>query len=158
MRLRNRDEFLISTPLDPMAALGTLRGRTAAHGEGRSLFTGDIPYGGGVFTVSPMGFGRNSWRPILRGEVRETAGGSEVRVTARCWWFTRAFMTVWYGGLGLITATAVVRWIAAGTPPPGILALFWAFGWCLPHFAFWGPENRARADLCRIWQGELTEL
>lgn len=61
-------------------------------------------------------------------------------------------------GLGLITATAVVRWIAAGPPPPGILALFWAFGWCLPHFAFWDPENRARADLCHIWRGELTEL
>ena len=164
MRVLNRDTFTGITALSPDAVMGQLRACTAGGREkpaAEPLFTGKLPYGGRTFDIQPICHGRNSWLPFLKGEVRETAEGSVVTVRARCWWFTRIFMLVWFGTLAFMTDNLLAQCLRYGFPRSLTAMLttlpFWAFSFLLSHFAFWFPENEARAALCRIWQGELTE-
>lgn len=163
MHLRSRGELLLRTPYSPVQVRGTLRAHTIpARGGGATdvpIFCGDIPYNGQRFTISPMPHGRNSWRPVLRCTLWETASGAELAVSARCHGFTRVFMAVWYGLLVFITLVTAAGLALGDRPKWAMLAIpgMWAWGWTLSHVAFWRPMNRAKNDLCRLLDGEWTD-
>jgi hypothetical protein len=56
----------------------------------------------------PGPFTRNSFRPVVIGDIVPAPNGTEVRVRMRLQAAVAAFMTVWFGGL-LIGAGALVR-------------------------------------------------
>ena len=162
MKLRNRDRFTLDTPYDCQTVLGTLRSctvtRQADGGRGEVCFCGDIPFGGSEFELRPLCHGRNSWLPILRCSVAPAEVGSVLTVNARCWWFTRAFMTIWYGILALFTPTMLMEGLLNGFSW-GMLVVpaMWACGFAMSHFGFWWPMNRAKRDLCRVLKGEIRK-
>ncbi len=172
MKMRNRDHFLLETRRDPMLVLGTLRAHTATRrpGGGRDpeiCFMGDIPYGASAFELRPVCHGRNAWLPIWTCTLSGDACGSVLEVRAGCHWFTRGFMTVWFGFLlaaaGMLTASLAEElpfgWLWLAAAPLALLPTlpFWAFGLLLSRFAFWVPQSRAKASLCRLLEGSATE-
>ncbi len=118
MKLRNRDRFLLDTPYDCQTVLGTLRACTATRqaggGRGEACFYGDIPFGGSEFELRPVCYGRNSWLPILKCSIAPAETGSVLIVDARCWWFTRVFMTVRYGFLVFFTPITLLGGLLDG--------------------------------------------
>lgn len=163
MRFRNRDRFSMKTPYDPLAAIGMLRAHTDTrqHGGGREdiSFRGDIPFGAMEFELCPVdGLYRNSWRPILRCVLRPEKTGAVLEVEARCGWFTRIFTGIWYTLLVLMTLGMLLDLLFSGVRwELLVLAAIWAWGFFLPHFAFWIPMKRAKRELCRILNAELSE-
>ena len=163
MRLRNRDWFFLKTPYDPLTALGMLRACTATRqpGGGREeiCFCGDIPFGGMAFELQPVdSLSRNSWRPLLRCSLAPDGDGAVLQVEAGCCRFTRVFMVIWYGLLAFLTLVILLDLLLYGFRWEQLsLTAVWAFGFFLPHFAFWIPMKRAKEDLCRILKAEFAK-
>jgi hypothetical protein len=164
MKLRNREHFTLVSAWAADTVLGTLRAhtvtkkpRSGGSGEVR-FYAPELPYGGGEFALYPLLSGRNSWAPVLRCRLTEAGEGSCLTVDARCWWLTRAVMAVWYGLLALVTLVAAAQLVLGSFAPEMLgLPLFWAWGFALPHFAFWRPMKRVKAELLSLIPGEILE-
>lgn len=158
MRARLRERFAVRTPYDPDTVLGTLRACTESGpcpGEA-ACFSGKLPYGAREFLLRPAFCGRNSWLPELRCVLEPEGDGSVLHVTARCCWFTRAFMTVWYAlltplllGAALLILAGEFQWAYLAVPGA------WAWGFFLSHLCFERPLDRAKKDLCRVLRGRV---
>lgn len=165
MRIINRDRYVLRLPCGRLAALGALRTYTSnktlnSRGIER-YFSGTL--GEDDFRLTPLISGRNAWLPVLRGTITEEADGTcRVEIDARPCWFTRLFMTIWYGGLGAMAVMlalsvkppsipALLLALLLALPIPGLMALF---GFFLGHFAFWIPARKAKQTLLDIWNGE----
>ena len=84
---------------------------------------------------------RNSFLPVVRGEILAIASGSRLQVTMTLHWLVTLFMLVWFGGVGLALVAG-----RAGTEG-GFLAVplgMLLFGVALVSAAFIPEAVRAR--------------
>jgi hypothetical protein len=100
---------------------------------------------------------RNSWQPVIVGEIVPVSGGTEVRVRMRLQAFVGAFTTFWFGGL-LFGAAMLLRAglqegfgpsgraAGAGVGLAGVGAMVLA-GYALVSVAFWTEVRKARRAL-----------
>ncbi len=117
--------------------------------------------GGHFKALSLISHWRNSWRPVILGDIVPAVGGTEVRLRLRMTLGAAAFMAVWFGGLGLIMASVLLAVLLAGfgsggmTPASvtavavvgGGFAMALAF-YGLMSACFWTEANKARRLLC----------
>jgi len=99
-----------------------------------------------VMRVLGMGW-HNSFLPVVIGDVVQGELGAEVRVRMRLNALVAAFVTVWFGGLFLMTGGFVYDAMTRSRPIGdslaglGVMALF-AYG--LMSISFWTEVTRAR--------------
>jgi hypothetical protein len=84
---------------------------------------------------------RNSWQPLVVGEVVPAAGGSEIRVRMRLHLLVAAFTVMWFGGLlvGAVSMLLSSR-IGEGAAALGMAAV----GYAMTSWGFWPEVARAR--------------
>lgn len=105
---------------------------------------------------------RNSWLPVIVGDVVPVADGTELRVTMRLQAFVAAFMVFWFGGLFFGAAMMLWSGLTEGFGPhvrdgrqvggggaglPIIAAMILA-GYLMMSFAFWTEVKKVRLALC----------
>ena len=162
MRLLNRDRYVLRLPCDRLTALGTLR----SHTSNKTLSSRGVDRYFSVtlvedeFRLMPLISGRNSWLPVLRGTITEEADGTcRVEIDARPGLFTRVFMAIWYGFLGVVSAIGAIT-LCLTPEENGAWVIFPAacvillIGFLISHFAFWIPARKAKQTLLDIWNGE----
>lgn len=97
---------------------------------------------------------RNSFLPVVRGQLTPRASGTVVDVTMRMHVATTVFMVVWFGFLGLaIAATVAGGDVTEVRFPLGIFAI----GGVLTCGAFYAEAWKARRMLCESIEAELAE-
>ena len=105
-------------------------------------------------------FVSNSFKPIFVGQFHETAGKVVLAGRFTLHWFTRAFMTFWFGFGMLWTAMATI--VLAVAPQPG---LWWfplaglgviACGFCIVMLCKWFARNDA-SWLSKVIQTALSK-
>ena len=104
--------------------------------------------------------GRNSFLPVVRGEVESTPAGVRLVGTMRLHAVVIAFMTVWFGGV-LVGCIAALKSIASGEgfkasqlAPLGFLA----FGIALVLGGFLPETHKALRELASIVDATRAEL
>lgn len=110
-------------------------------------FEGEVHEAG--FKVMRIIHYRNSFLPVILGEVRPEGPGTAVRVQMRLAHFISAFMVVWFSGV-LLGMLAVIMALSAGQPAwGGLLAIsgMLAFGVALVLLPFWYEVRQARPIL-----------
>ena len=147
--LIQKARYKIKTRLSPGGVLEILRENTGNFGGlfGKKLFFGTVK--GNFFRISlpVMGNGRNAWRPILHGTVRENPeGGSVVRVEAKLSPVMKGFGVFWMGCVGVVLIAGIfVSWKMLLT------ALFMLlFYFVLSNLAFHVDEKESRRRLTEL--------
>lgn len=152
-----RSHYTLTTEMDRLAILDTLQRHTAgAVNSAEKYFWGSVLVNG--FALSPRPAGRNSWRPVLKGTIRERPGGGcQIEIKAGVHPLSLALTLVW---LGLLTFFSVGIW---GTIPAMGLrwellfpVFFWIWGLGLPGLAYGLPEKRMRKRLCALLNAQIV--
>jgi hypothetical protein len=93
-------------------------------------------------------FVRNSFQPVIVGEVAQGALGAEVRVRMRLHAAVAAFTICWFGGLALFGGRVVYDAATKNPPRPGpvlaVLAGMALFAYGLVSISFWSEVKKAR--------------
>jgi hypothetical protein len=123
MNLPPYDRFTIKTYLSPEAARAKLERNIEPHKLIRLLGSHDKPYQGAIegyrFQVTRIIHYRNSFLPVISGEIQPDYGGALVTITMRPHGFVLFFMIIWLGmvGMGLLTfLAAFMNNVLAGFP------------------------------------------
>ncbi len=105
---------------------------------------------------------RNSWQPVIVGEIVPAPAGTEVRVKMRLHAFVAVFTAAWFAGLffglGLWLWTVLRRGFDAVGPGILVGCAMGFFAYALISFSFWSEVKKARALLreglsCREIEG-----
>ncbi len=108
---------------------------------------------------------RNSFQPVLVGQILPSAGGTAICLRMRLHAFVAAFMAFWFGGL-VLGATMMLRAAMRHGLHPGsanpssivgllIVGGMMLAGYLLVNLSFWSEVKRARQILCEAL--ECTE-
>lgn len=107
--------------------------------------------------VRDLGLGRNSWRPVVVGDLVRVPGGTEVRVRMRLSWLVGAFSALmmaawsWGGAAAAMGSLEPNPGPASASEVLGALAVplgIGAFIYLLASASFWSEAKRARHLLC----------
>jgi len=145
------ERFTIKTYLNPEEVQQRLADVVEPKQWIRSPFSKNhLPYQGNIngnrFEISRIIHRRNSFLPVIKGEIKPDLGGSSVEITMHPHFFVIAFMVFWFGSVFLILFGSVGALIAALFQPNGdgmvsvgvLLAPlgFIAFGYLLVNGSF----------------------
>lgn len=132
-----------------------------------SLFNNrQMPYEGELigdsFKISRVINYRNSFLPIIRGEIYEGIGQTEVVINMRPVVFVIIFMSVWLGVIGMVCLGAVILAIIQITRTstisfsPLVLIPFFmfAFGCCLMLIPYKIESRKSKAFLKQLLEAE----
>lgn len=116
----------------------------------RLLGSGTKPYQGSVegshFEVSRIIGYRNSFLPMIKGDLQSEISGCSVYITMHPKIFVTAFMIVWLGGVGFFFLTFLYSLASSSTDPsivliPGGMFVF-GYGLFLGGFKFESIKSR----------------
>ena len=126
------------------------------------------PYQGNVegsyFEISRIIHYRNSFLPIIKGEIQPEMSGSSIHITMRPHGFVIAFMIFWLGGVGFFFFAMLVSFISSTTQsnigdasslliPGGMFA----FGYALLFGGFKFESIKSKEFLRDLLQAEEVE-
>ena len=112
--------------------------------------------------VRVLRWGRNSWQPVVVGDVVRVANGTVVHLRMRLHVFVAAFMVFWFGGLLLGATMMSWRALTAGFGSPVgdgrqgagvsigllVIAAMALAGFLMMSLAFWGEVKKAKLAFC----------
>jgi hypothetical protein len=108
------DSFIIKTRLSPEDIQQILHDNVEPNGWFQLRWNVQKPYGGKIderkFSISRIIRYRNSFLPIIKGEIIPNSGGSIVRIKMRPYGFTIAFMCFWLGGVSYMFLDITGDW------------------------------------------------
>lgn len=94
---------------------------------------------------------RNSWQPVIVGEVAAMAEGTEVRIRMRLHAFVAVFTALWFAFLlsfiAISLSIALRRGFDAAVPGLLVACGMGAVAYSLVSFSFWSEVKKARALL-----------
>ncbi len=94
---------------------------------------------------------RNSWQPVIVGEIVPAVDGAEVRVVMRLHALVAVFTALWFAGVlsGVAVFASKVARDGFGAAGGGLLGpcAMAAFGYALVSWSFWSEVRRAKALL-----------
>jgi hypothetical protein len=101
------------------------------HVNGKNSFFEGMVYGYSFDIERRLGwFKRNSFVPVIKGDVKEHQGGSEIKITTRLNLLVIAFIMGWSGGiLYIILKNIIVNHNFVPVFLLGILGIVWLFLW-----------------------------
>jgi hypothetical protein len=99
---------------------------------------------------------RNSWRPVIVGDLVRVPGGTEVRVRMRLQWLVGVFTALWFAGWTAMAAAVVWSCLtrnpgsrgACGADGIALACGISLFFYLLVGASFWIEAKRARVLLC----------
>lgn len=100
---------------------------------------------------------RNSFIPVIRGNVEASGKGSIIRLRMRMHAFVIAFMFIWMLGASAGALVGVVAAWRAGDPGSLVVLLFPTFGACPAGFGFRAEANTAIETLCSMLEATETD-
>ena len=162
------DDYLLSTHLSGME----VRHRLEDNIEPRrrpSLFGGygvrSKPYEGTLtgdtFEMSRIIGYRNSFLPLIKGEIFSVAGWTQVRIRMQPELSVRIFMVIWFAGVGLacvfilfsLVVSAGSQFSGGALIPFGMLL----FGYALLTGAYRAESQTSKKFLAKLLEGVETE-
>jgi len=160
MKIYPKNTFQINSTLSASEIFSTL---DAVVGPPKwfRLWSSDGKKYQGVFSYSDFKIWRiisyrNSFLPIVEGQITPSPSGSRISITMRLHRFVAAFMFIWFGGvsIGLVTfSIAAMRGRMEPLPglfiPLGMLL----FGLVMTSGAFWLEANKTKAFLLETLKG-----
>lgn len=130
---------------------------------GRIKMRSDYKYEGTIsdkgFEISRIIFYRNSFLPVIIGEVRDQPFGSELDLTLRMNWLVIIFAMIWMGFVILECLGVLVAWIITGKFD-GMLMMpygMWLFGTVLFLGGFKFESIRSRNHLMELLNAQEKE-
>ncbi len=157
MRLLPYERLELRSPLGPDEAAARLTAAVAARRWSFKAppepFTGWVR--GRQFEVMRTIRYRNSFLPVVTGEIAPDAAGARIRVVMRLHLAVAAFMIVWFGFVLTFAVAAVVSMLRHSPDAPGytflaVPAAMAAFGYGLVSLGFWPEVRKARTLLAEI--------
>ena len=142
--------FEINSPLDRQAALAAMAAHTEdrkwfrwrrSRNYGTDRFEGEVAIDG--FKVCRILGYRNSFMPVVEGQVHSSGRGSRIEVRMRLFIFALIFVTVWTLGVGSSLFT--------GSWPPVAFGLL-AFMYALTMGGFWYEAAKQERILRQIFE------
>ena len=126
------------------------------------------PYQGNIegpsFEISRIIHYRNSFLPIIKGEIQPEMSGSSVHITMRPHGFIIAFMIVWLGGVGFFFFIMLVSFISSMTQnnirDAAVLLIpggMFAFGYALLLGGFKFESIKSKKFFRDLFQAEEVE-
>jgi hypothetical protein len=157
LKLLPFDRFEIRTALAPQAAVARIGGavepakwyRLPGRGD-RKTFEGVV--GEHQFEISHIIGYRNSFVPLMLGEVKPDGAGAIVSVKMRPFLFVIAFMVVWGAGVLFALLALADAW-ADGKASAAFLAIpamMLVFAWSLVSGGFWFEAARSKKALLAL--------
>lgn len=151
-----RSRYTLETRLSRLEILDTLQRHTVgAVNSAEKYFWGSVLVNG--FALSPRPTGRNSWRPVLKGTIREQPGGGcRIEVKGGVHPLSMALTLVWLGSLVFFSVG-----IWATIPAMGLRwellfpVFFWIWGLALPGLAYGLPEKQMRNRICQLLGADI---
>jgi len=101
------------------------------------------------FEVTKIIHYRNSFLPVIKGEVADHDSGTTVTITMRLHPLVLAFMCAWFGLAGLFLLGFA---IAASFGAIGVLIML-LFGWALATGGFWFEAGKQKKFLISLLSG-----
>lgn len=126
------------------------------------------PYQGNMegcdFEISPIIHYRNSFLPIIKGEIQSEMSGSSVHITMRPHGFVIAFMILWLGGVGFFFLIMLASFISSMTQnnirDASVLLIpggMFAFGYALLLGGFKFESIKSKQFFRDLFQAEEVE-
>ena len=149
MKLFPRKKFIIETAISPDVVLERINDVT----EPKKLFGSSKYFSGSIsssnFKISKNISYRNSFLPVIVGNVEPSSKGSNVTVTMRLHRFVFVFMCIWFFGVGIGCIAALLNLDAFSFHsliPFGMLV----FGGGLVSRAFGGEASKQKIKLIEL--------
>ena len=119
---------------------------------------------GYAFEISPIIHYRNSFLPIIKGEIQPEMSGSSVHITMRPHGFVIAFMILWLGGVGffffIMLASFISSMIQNNPGDASVLLIpggMFAFGYALLLGGFKFESIKSKRFFRDLFQAEEVE-
>lgn len=129
------------------------------------FFTGsDKPYEGwvsdeGRFSIRRVIAYKNSFLPVIEGEIVRESFGSRIKVKMRLHRFVLVFMIVWMTIVGIAAFAMTVAFL--NDPSIDRMSIIpigmFGFGYLLTILAFKYESNRSKKELAKLFEAELEE-
>lgn len=98
------------------------------------------------FRIAPRLDYRNSFVPVLTGNMTEKEGGTTIAVTLQMHILTRIFLVIWNGMACFFFLCAILAFFTEGMEQITLIAVslgLLIFGQAFPRCFFYGPANKA---------------
>lgn len=166
------ERFTIYTPLGAEEALRKLEDIVEPRRYFRGWWAQDHkPYEGKVegchFTINRIIHYRNSFIPVVEGDIQPEVIGCSVRITMHPHILVIAFMALWMGGVSYSFLASLRFFVAmvmqadaqssSLVGPFLIPAAFLVFGYALTLIGFKVESNKSRSFFCTLFQAERVD-
>lgn len=129
------------------------------------------PYEGKIegyhFTINRIIHYRNSFIPVIEGDIQSEAIGCSVRITMHLHTLVIAFMALWMGGVGYASLASLRFFVdmvmQADAQPSSLLrpflipAAFLVFGYAMTLIGFKVESNKSRSFFRTLFQAERVD-
>ncbi|MBN9386319.1 MAG: hypothetical protein J0H74_36510 [Chitinophagaceae bacterium] len=121
---------------------------------------------GNTFTISRVIDYKNSFLPVIKGNISTFSGKTKINIKIRPVLFVLIFMTIWLGVVGLVclgiifTGLAQIREISQHRFSPMLLIPFamFIFGCLLITLSFKTESERSKKFLLQLWEAQETQI
>jgi len=112
----------------------------------------------GQFEIKRVINYRNSFFPVINGNVEAIPDGSIVDIKMGLHPFVAVFMCLWFGGVAIAVISLIIGSIASGEFLPALLIPcgMLPFGYLLMIGAFTIERNRAKEKLLEVLEGHIA--
>jgi len=162
------EKYSLSTNLTKEEVLKRLSEKVAPRTRSISFFSYNIklPYmgeiNGNTFQICRSIQYRNSFLPLISGEITTYLGKTLINIKMRPEKFVLVFMIFWLGIVGIvclvIIGAAIIdfnRILTKGIPAPASIPfVMFLFGCLLTHFAFKLEANKSKKFLEELFEGK----
>jgi hypothetical protein len=116
---------------------------------------------GNIFTISRIISYRNSFLPVITGNVSSLAGETQIHIKMKPVILVIIFMSFWLGVLGLVCIgmflTGLLQFkeiLRSGFSPMNLIPFgMFGFGWALIYFGFKAESKKSKAFLATLLNG-----
>lgn len=115
----------------------------------------------GRFNITRIISYRNSFLPVIQGEVQPEVNGCTVRISMRLHLLVLVFMLIWFGGIGLSAITAIVAMLSADVQTGSTRLPFFfiplvmiLFGYLLAWGGFKYESRKSKAFFRELFQAQ----
>lgn len=137
-----------------------------SFGLGAIGYSYSKPYVGKVFNnrfeIKRVINYRNSFLPVIKGEIQDAVNGSKVKIKLNLTDFVKVFMIVWLGGVFLACIAVLINFIMNGFDPETGFIIFIPFGMLvfgiiMVSVGFKAESKKSKTDLEEILQARIIE-
>lgn len=117
---------------------------------------------GDSFNISRIINYRNSFLPIIKGQITTSLGQTQIKIKMRPATFVLIFISIWLGIVGLFCigflAAGILQILRHGFSPIELFVLFpfgmFLLGYLLTFFAFKSESKKSKEFLARLLEGQ----